>query len=282
MSRKGQVAAASAGITRFEPRLQIFDELPTSLYMKAKDLPANSEVAAHQHNWDQLVYAVSGVLEVRTDAGHYMIPPQQAVWIPANHRHLIATRGGAELRSVHLQAGRVRLAKVAIEVLQADALSRALISRASTFDYEQPLGDKQQRLLLVLMDHIDELPVVDLCLPLSDDPLLVPVLRWLLQHPADDKSLSQWASDLGASSKTLGRRFERCLGLSFRRWREQLRLHQAIEALALGHSVTRVALDLGYDSLPAFIQMFKRLTGVTPGKFHQQGGSVSGTSQTGL
>ena len=271
MSQKGQGGDRGPEVIRFEPRLRVFSELPTPVYMKAKDLPAHSEVAAHQHNWDQLVYAVNGVLEVRTEAGHYVIPPQQAVWIPANRRHLIATRGGAQLRSVHLQLGLARQAAAQIAVLEADDLLRALISRASGFDYEQPLADRQQRLLQVLADQIDSLATVDLCLPLSSDALLQPILDWQMQHPDCDRSLAEWASELGASSKTISRRFERCLGLSYRRWREQLRLHQAIQGLALGHSVTRIALDLGYESLPAFIQMFKRLTGTTPGKFHPGG-----------
>ncbi|TIT38822.1 MAG: AraC family transcriptional regulator, partial [Mesorhizobium sp.] len=34
--------------------------------------------------------------------------------------------------------------------------------------------------------------------------------------------------------------------------------------LADGAPITRVALDLGYDSVPAFITMFKRMLGSSP------------------
>ena len=76
-----------------------------------------------------------------------------------------------------------------------------------------------------------------------------------------------WSQELGASTKTIARRFDSKLGINFTKWREQLRLHKAIQWLSENRSVTDVALSLGYDSLPAFIQMFKRQTGTTPGKF---------------
>jgi AraC-like DNA-binding protein len=52
--------------------------------------------------------------------------------------------------------------------------------------------------------------------------------------------------------------------MSFRAWRQQLRLLRAMEMLAAGQSVTTVALDLGYDSPSAFIHAFRRALGKTP------------------
>ena len=45
------------------------------------------------------------------------------------------------------------------------------------------------------------------------------------------------------------------------------RLLAAVEWLASGRPVTQVALDLGYESPSAFIAMFKRHMGDTPGQF---------------
>ena len=42
---------------------------------------------------------------------------------------------------------------------------------------------------------------------------------------------------------------------------------RALEMLAAGAAVTTVALDLGYDNVSAFIAMFKREHGVTPGRY---------------
>ena len=69
------------------------------------------------------------------------------------------------------------------------------------------------------------------------------------------------------SSRTLARRFLAETGLPFRHWRQQVRLLEALKRLACQEHVTTVALDLGYDSPSAFIAMFKRALGVTPGQY---------------
>lgn len=41
----------------------------------------------HSHEVHQIEYALHGVVEVETDAAHYLLPPQQAAWIPAGLQH---------------------------------------------------------------------------------------------------------------------------------------------------------------------------------------------------
>ena len=55
--------------------------------------------------------------------------------------------------------------------------------------------------------------------------------------------------------------------LSFALWRRQLRLLVALEALAHGQSVTAAALDAGYQDTSAFIAMFRKVLGMTPGRY---------------
>ena len=48
-----------------------------------------------------------------------------------------------------------------------------------------------------------------------------------------------------------------------------LKFHQECnDALAAGRPVTSVALDLGYGNVSAFIALFKRSFGVTPGRYY--------------
>jgi len=56
-------------------------------------------------------------------------------------------------------------------------------------------------------------------------------------------------------------------GLTFGRWRQQLHLIVAIRELASGASVQRVSADLGYESVTAFITMFKKALGRPPAKY---------------
>lgn len=262
---------------QFQPRLGIYKHLPMPVYMKAKDLPQYGEVVLHSHDWEQLIFALSGLLEVTSSKGQHLIPSGQAIWIPANHSHSIATVTGAKLRSVHLEKKPIRQFVQQITVLKVDPLTRLLIAKASDFftdhDAKSPrskalaFSQQQLRLLDVLIDQIGGLQTQSLSLPLADDRLLLPILQALQQQPERKTTLVQWGEILGASSKTIARRFEAKLGMSYSRWREQLILHRAIQGLSENRSVTDVALSLGYESLPAFIHMFKKQMGITPGRF---------------
>jgi AraC-like DNA-binding protein len=56
-------------------------------------------------------------------------------------------------------------------------------------------------------------------------------------------------------------------GMTFGAWRERLRLTAAVARLGEGEPVTAVAYDLGYQSPSAFIAMFRRSLGDTPGRY---------------
>jgi AraC-like DNA-binding protein len=48
------------------------------------------------------------------------------------------------------------------------------------------------------------------------------------------------------------------------KWRQQLRLMQAMRLLAEGAKVTYAALEAGYSTPSAFISMFRKTLGTTP------------------
>jgi AraC-like DNA-binding protein len=77
------------------------------------------------------------------------------------------------------------------------------------------------------------------------------------------------------SERNLARLVVRETGLSCR-WRHQLQLILALQLLIRGQTVQQTAQALGYDSTTAFITMFKKGLGQTPGRYH---GSLATTSQ---
>jgi AraC-like DNA-binding protein len=83
-------------------------------------------------------------------------------------------------------------------------------------------------------------------------------------HPADSRTVDEWARWAGITARTLSRRFPHETGLTFTEWRHRARLMRALERLAEGDAVTAVALDLGYSSVSGFIALFRRAFGVTP------------------
>jgi AraC-like DNA-binding protein len=69
------------------------------------------------------------------------------------------------------------------------------------------------------------------------------------------------------SERTLARRFVGDTGMSFSRWRRQLGVMLAVKWLAGGASIRDVASELGYESIPSFVTMFRKATGVSPGRY---------------
>ena len=88
--------------------------------------------------------------------------------------------------------------------------------------------------------------------------------------PADGRTLAEWGHEVGASERTLARAFLADTGVSFGRWRTLLRVQAALAALARGEPVGNVARHVGYDSDSAFVQAFRRETGVTPAAYFRQ------------
>lgn len=71
--------------------------------------------------------------------------------------------------------------------------------------------------------------------------------------------------EVGASARTLSRLFKADLGMTFPQWRTQLRLYHALVLLAENTPVTTVSHLCGWSSARAFIDVFRRTFGHTPG-----------------
>jgi AraC-like DNA-binding protein len=119
----------------------------------------------------------------------------------------------------------------------------------------------------VIHDEIRTLPREAFGLPLPQDRRLLRIARAIGDRPDDTRSLDDWAAWAGIAPRTLTRRFVAETGFHFSAWRQRARLMRALELLAAGMPVTAVALELGYGNLSAFIAMFRREFGTTPGRY---------------
>jgi AraC-like DNA-binding protein len=128
----------------------------------------------------------------------------------------------------------------------------------------------------VLLDQLEALPTIPLQLPVPRDPRAVRVAEWLRKNPDAPGLLKQVARRAGASVRTLERLFRAETGMTFGKWRQQLRLLHALRELAAGRPVTVVALEVGYDSPSAFIAMFRSALGTTPTRYFANATGTSG------
>lgn len=127
------------------------------------------------------------------------------------------------------------------------------------------------RLTNVLIDQLKRSPIQKTYLPASKDKFLAPIiLAQLQQNPADNTALAIWPKRVYTSKRTLSRRCQRELGMSFSEWRQRLRFLHAIMKLEQGNSVHQVAFNVGYSSSSAFITMFQQISGTTAERFRQK------------
>ena len=107
-----------------------------------------------------------------------------------------------------------------------------------------------------------------LTLPLPIDARGVSAAESILENPAED--LATIARKSSTSLRTLQRIFAAETGMSLGRWRSQARLLSALPLLEQERTVTDVALDLGYESISAFVSSFRKFFGVTPAKYFRK------------
>jgi AraC-like DNA-binding protein len=221
----------------------------------------------HRHAWGQLVYGLTGVIQVATDGGAWLSPPTRAIWLPAGVTHALSMKGEVAMRTLYIAPERAAPLPAEFAVLEVAPLLRELILHILSLGMLDTDDPHQARLAGLLIDLLREARPQDLFLPMPSDRRAAALAERLLAAPHDRADLAVHARASGASLRTLQRLFPAQTGLSLEAWRQKARLIHAVAALSGGAPVTVAALDCGYDSLSAFIAAFKRQFGVTPGRY---------------
>ncbi len=235
---------------------------------------ASYEGAPHKHSKGQLVCVSEGVLRVETDAGTWFVLPQRGVWVPPELVHRGQSRRGFALCTLYVDAHHARALPKRCCTVTITPLVRELLLQCAQFGWHSPSNGPRMRLMSVLIEQIATLPHAPLHLPEPKDRRVRAIAAALRADPASNDTLDQWASRAGASSRTLARLFVKETDLTFALWRQQLRLLVALEALAHGQSVSAAALGAGYQDTSAFISMFRRALGMTPGRYFDRDGTA--------
>jgi len=243
------------------------DAIPRTMAWRVSELTAGSWIESHQHERAQLLYACAGVMTVTTKSGIWVVPPHRAVWVPPTGGHAVHANTALSLRNLYIKSSLVSGLPDELCVVAVPQLLRELIVEVVTLPVFYDEQGAEGRLVNVVLDRIKSLDVVPLHLPLPTSPATARIATEITQNPADNRSIEEWASQIGASGRTLARRFIQETGLTFGQWRQQARLLEAMRLLADGVTVTTVAMELGYSNQSAFIAMFKKSVGKTPGKY---------------
>lgn len=230
-------------------------------------------VSRHMHSRSQLLHVRSGVVLFRTDDGRWMVPPGHAMWIPAGTPHAVDMPGGVWTESLYVRPGAFAGLPGALRVVAVGPLQRLLIAEAMRLEPDPDPDSRAGVLKRLLLHEIAALPEAPLSLAFPTDPRIAALCRSFLADPAQAVAIDDWAARAGMSRRTFTRHFQKQTGLGLSAWRQQACLFAALPRLAAGEAVTTVALDLGYESVPAFTTMFKRLLGAPPRDYFAAGRS---------
>lgn len=231
------------------------------------EYPPSFELHTHQHRRGQLLYAASGVVAVSTPQGAWVAPPERAVWIPGGTPHAVRMVGAVSTRSVLIEPGVCNSLGTVCRVLEVSALLRSLLVAAATLPMEYGLEGRDALIIELLLAELERAPVIPIAVPFPSSRDLAHLCHAFLESPTPHNTITDWSRELDVSRRGFTRRFRRETGMSFAEWRQQACLLIAIPRLAAGEAVTRIALDLGYDSPAAFATMFKRHLGRPPSQY---------------
>jgi AraC-like DNA-binding protein len=203
-------------------------------------------------------------MTVRTRDGAWVVPPHRAVWIPTGVSHTITMSGTVAMRTLYLRPQLARALPRDCCVTNVSPLLRELILHACACGALKRGTKWKEHLLDVIIDQLEVVQMIPLQLPHLSDPRAARIAEIFVTDPSDQRTLAQICKRAGASKRTIERLFQEEVGMTVGKWRQQLRLMQAMRLLAEGAKVTHAALEAGYSTPSAFISMFRKSLGTTP------------------
>ena len=224
-------------------------------------------LAPHSHPWGQLIYAVSGTMQVLAANTLWLVPPTRALWAPAGTVHSIEMRGATAMRTIYVPVERSADLPRQCHAIEIGPLLREVILHIVELRLARAEVPAQLHMAQVFLDLVAAAPSLPLFVPMPRDARAAAVARELRDDPARDDGIAALARCAGASVRTLQRVFLEETGMRFVEWRQRLRLLQAIAQLEQGSSVTQAGAAAGYASTSAFIAAFRQQMGETPARY---------------
>ncbi len=231
----------------------------------------------HSHEVHQIEYALHGVVEVETDSAHYLLPPQQAAWIPAGLDHQAVMNPDVKTVAVMFDRSLIPDGGNRARILAVSPLIREMmiyglrwpIDRRLGPDEDDTVSDDFFRTLAALvseaLDH--EAP---LSLPTSHHPIVAAAMNYTKQH-LDTVTCEQVSRAVSVSERTLRRLFADTLGLSWRTYLLHARMLRAMALLAAPRqTVQETATAVGFDSISSFTRAFAQFCGETPSAYRRR------------
>jgi len=245
-------------LTKYDPKRGV------TVATLAYEYPSRFQVPVHAHGSDQLIYAISGIMEVSSDQSVWLIPPHFALWIPARTEHRIYMPGPVSMRTLYLRRGLAAGLTPRCAVLHVSPILRELIIETVRIGRLRSRNRYESALRELLIAHIEKASPMPTFVTLPREARALAVAQAILQDPAASKTLAALCAAAGVSVRTVERSFRKEVGTDFESWRRQVRLTRAVPLLLSGCSIKEVAFRVGYHQSSTFVEIFRRTFGTTP------------------
>lgn len=228
--------------------------------------PRGTHLSLHRHDTAQLLFAAAGTMQVTTPTGRWLVPPHRAVWLPPRFAHAVDMLSDVAMRSTYIEdrvlpgMGKTSL-PASDRVIVVSPLLRALILALFEPEVARP---RRRMVVALLLDEVAASLPAPTFVPMPRSPAMTRLAEAALADPACRQNLGALAVRAGISVRTASRLFPAETTLTFKSWRQRVRVMAALEQLSAGGSVKEVAARLGFSSSAAFSAAFRAVMGQAP------------------
>ncbi len=103
----------------------------------------------------------------------------------------------------------------------------------------------------------------------SDEPGIDHLIKWTVQHSAENIRLEDAAAQMGYSKCYFCSYFKKVTGLSYLTYLNQVRIENAKRMLLHGMTVTQAGVSCGIENVSYFAKLFCKHTGYTPQQYQK-------------
>ncbi|MFZ6735141.1 AraC family transcriptional regulator [Undibacterium sp. Ji42W] len=223
----------------------------------------------HSHGQAQLTFAASGMVQVHTGEGRWLVPSQLAVWIPAGVEHHVEVLTDAELWMVYWEPSILKAWAPPIPLERAFALRITPLMRTllDTAFASNATAGKSELVVRLMLHELTETAHAPTFIPLPTSAVGQRIANVAFGDRRNQLSVNEIASRAATSVRTLSRVFQAETGLTFKLWRQRARIVLAMDRLARGVAIAQVAAELGFASTASFSCAFRQVTMLTPTDF---------------
>lgn len=256
--------------------------MPPPAYCVARTFPAEP-TTTYRFDRHYLLYALKGSMRLEVKERSWSLPPARAAWIAAGADITVTLDRPVDVCSLLFATDVFARPRADLTVFEMTPLLRELVRELRPFGPELDDLPPEARQLFdtaaMLAERACDRPSPASMPSGRSDPVRRALAETEARLADEAIDFATIAAAAHLTPRTLARRFETELGMTWRQAQRQLRMIRAIEALSEGdRAVTDIAISVGYASPSAFNAAFRDFTGLAPGAWRdgtRRGGSAA-------